>query len=160
MIVMSKSISGYGLPMSILLFKPELDIWAPGEHNGTFRGNQLAFVAAKAALEFRDEIDLDKVVCEKGKIVKEFIENEILVFHQDLKMRGIGLIWGIDCAALGSDFAKQISRESFKRGLILERAGREDCVLKILPPLTIDEEDLIKGLSIIRDAFTVVLSND
>ena len=159
-VVLSKSISGYGFPMSILLFKPELDIWAPGEHNGTFRGNQIAFVAAKAAIDFRDENNLDKAVREKGKIVKEFIEKEILIFHRGLKLRGLGLIWGIDCAALGSGFAKQICRESFKRGLILERAGREDCVLKILPPLTIDAEDLRKGLNIIKDSFALAFSSD
>lgn len=51
-VVMSKSIGGAGLPFALTLFKPELDIWAPGEHNGTFRGNQLAIVAAKAGLEY------------------------------------------------------------------------------------------------------------
>ena len=159
MVVLSKSISGYGFPMSILLFKPEYDIWAPGEHNGTFRGNQIAFVAAKAAIEYREASNLDKVVREKERIVKTFIEKEILGFDRNIKMRGLGLIWGIDCEAFGSDFAKRICLESFERGLILERAGREDCVLKILPPLTIDVEDLEKGLSISRDSFEVVLSS-
>ena len=51
MVTLSKSISGYGLPMSLVLIKPELDIFKPAEHNGTFRGNQMAFVGAKAAIE-------------------------------------------------------------------------------------------------------------
>ena len=48
-VCVSKSISGFGLPMALTLFRPELDVWAPGEHNGTFRGNNLAFVTATTA---------------------------------------------------------------------------------------------------------------
>lgn len=51
LVILSKSISGYGLPMALLLIKEKYDIWAPGEHNGTFRGNQLAIIAATAAIE-------------------------------------------------------------------------------------------------------------
>ncbi|MFC8586505.1 aspartate aminotransferase family protein, partial [Streptomyces sp. NPDC057217] len=47
-VTLSKSISGYGLPMALCLFRPELDLWEPGEHNGTFRGNNPAFVTATA----------------------------------------------------------------------------------------------------------------
>ena len=49
-VVLSKSLSGFGLPMSIVLMKPAHDQWSPGEHNGTFRGNNLAFVTATVAL--------------------------------------------------------------------------------------------------------------
>ena len=72
--MLSKSISGYGLPMSLLLIKPELDKFDPAEHNGTFRGNQLAFVGAKAALEYREQADLDAQVHRKEKIVSDYIE--------------------------------------------------------------------------------------
>lgn len=50
MVTLSKSIGG-GLPMALLLFKPHLDQWKPGEHTGTFRGNNLAFVASKVSLD-------------------------------------------------------------------------------------------------------------
>lgn len=154
MVTLSKSISGYGVPMSILLIKPELDIWAPGEHNGTFRGNQMAFVAAKAAIEYREQSDLEGQVHKKEQIIKEFIRNEILPMNENLVMRGIGLIWGIDCENYGGGaFAKQISQECFKKGLILERAGREDCVVKIMPPLTVGMEELEKGLKIVKEVF-------
>ncbi len=59
-VTLSKSIGGYGFPMSIVLLKPELDIWAPGEHNGTFRGNQVAFVAARAAIDLMLEGDMER----------------------------------------------------------------------------------------------------
>ncbi|MFK4496118.1 diaminobutyrate-2-oxoglutarate transaminase [Bradyrhizobium japonicum] len=51
LVCLAKSVSGYGLPMSLLLLKPEHDVWSPGEHNGTFRGNSLAFVTAAAAID-------------------------------------------------------------------------------------------------------------
>lgn len=57
LVTLSKSIGGYGLPVSLLLLRPELDVWEPGEHTGTFRGNQLAFVAGAAALELWDDPD-------------------------------------------------------------------------------------------------------
>ena len=47
-VTLSKSLSGYGLPFAVVLIKPELDVWKPGEHNGTFRGNNHAFVTATA----------------------------------------------------------------------------------------------------------------
>lgn len=50
-VTVSKSISGYGMPMALTLLRPELDVWEPGEHNGTFRGNNLAFVTATRTLE-------------------------------------------------------------------------------------------------------------
>ena len=72
-VTLSKSIGGYGLPLALTLIKPEIDVWAPGEHNGTFRGNQLAFVAAKAGIEFMlsNNVEVQKRV--KGEIVKNFI---------------------------------------------------------------------------------------
>ena len=78
MVALSKSISGYGLPMSLLLIRPEWDKFLPAEHNGTFRGNQLAFVGAKAALEYREQVDLERQVQEKAALVKDYIETRLL----------------------------------------------------------------------------------
>jgi len=66
-VVLSKSLGGIGLPMALVLMKPEHDQWAPGEHNGTFRGNNLAFVAATKAIElyWRDE-EFSHEIKEKG----------------------------------------------------------------------------------------------
>lgn len=77
--VLSKSIGGYGLPLALTLFKPELDKWAPGEHNGTFRGNQLAFVAAKAGLEYMLNEKVEQQAVKSGEIIKEFIEKKFLL---------------------------------------------------------------------------------
>ena len=156
MVVLSKSISGFGLPMSILLIKPELDNFGPAEHNGTFRGNQLAFVGAAAALEYYKEEDLPSRVKENEKIIKEFLENEILPLDERLSVRGIGMIWGIDFSRIDSNLSKAAMQECVKNGLIIERAGRGDCVLKILPPLVISEENLLKGLKIIENSIISV----
>ncbi|MEM9271687.1 MAG: diaminobutyrate--2-oxoglutarate transaminase [Cyanobacteria bacterium P01_F01_bin.143] len=154
-VVLSKSISGYGFPMSILLIKPELDIWQPGEHNGTFRGNQLAFIGAKAAIEYREDYDLEKDVKIKECFLKNFLTEEILSIDQNIKIRGVGMIWGIDLSDFGgSRFAKAVTARCFEQGLIIERAGREDTVIKILPPLTIEMSTLQKGCSIIKQALS------
>lgn len=148
MVVLSKSIGGYGMPFALTLIKPDIDIWAPGEHNGTFRGNQLAIVAAKAGLEFMKENHIEKEVQRKEKIVSEFLEKEIKPLNEKFEIRGIGLIWGIETH--DGKLAKEISQECFKNGLIVERAGRNNSVVKLMPALTIDDNTLIKGLSILK----------
>ncbi|MVO98792.1 diaminobutyrate--2-oxoglutarate transaminase [Paenibacillus lutrae] len=158
MVVLSKSISGYGLPMSLLLLKPELDQWAPGEHNGTFRGNQLAFVAAKAALEYRRESLLEEQVMHKEAYIRQFLEQQIMPLHPALTMRGIGLIWGIDMAGVPDPEApRKIAKLCFENGLIIERAGRNDTVIKIMPPLMISPAALKEGCEIILAGMQTVL---
>lgn len=153
MVVLSKSITGYGLPMSLLLLKPELDIWEPGEHNGTFRGNQMAFVAAKAALIYREESKLEESVKETEKFIKNYIEQNILPLDPNLYARGIGLIWGIDCSKLGGgDFAKEVCQECFSKNMIIARAGRGDSVVKLMPALTIKFDELKEGCKIVRES--------
>ena len=154
MVVLSKSIGAYGMPFALTLFKPELDKWAPGEHNGTFRGNQLAIVAAKAGLEFMKENNIEQEVQRKAIIVKEFLEKEIKAINDKFEIRGIGLIWGIETH--DGALAKEISKECFKSGLIVERAGRNNSVVKLMPTLTVDDETLIKGLNILKDTFSTV----
>lgn len=154
MVVLSKSISGYGFPMSLLLIKPELDAWNPGEHTGTFRGNQLAFVGGTAALEYRKLINLEQDVQVKEFFLKRFLTKEIAPINPNIEIRGIGMIWGIDLAKFGgSDFAQKITSLCFELGLIVERVGRNDTVIKILPPLTIQMPTLQKGCAIIKKAF-------
>ena len=159
MVTLSKSIGGYGFPMSLLLIREELDIWKPAEHNGTFRGNQVAFVAAKKAIEFNIENNIDGEVKRKGELVKEFVEKNILPLDDSIVLRGIGLIWGIDFGKLenGGDIAHRIADKCFEKNMIIERAGRGDSVLKILPPLTISDEELLKGLEIILASAKEVL---
>lgn len=159
MVTLSKSIGGIGMPMALLLIRPDKDIWKPAEHNGTFRGNQLAFVAGKAAIEYMVEHDLDKEAARKGAIIEAFICNEILPLDPRLSHRGIGMMWGIECAGAGGDpFSEAIIEACFERKLILERAGRDSSVVKLMPTLVIEDDVLLKGLQIVKEAFVEVLS--
>lgn len=159
MVTLSKSISGYGYPMSLLLMKPELDVFNPGEHNGTFRGNQVAFVGAKAALELREMLDLESKTKRDGEYIRQFVETRLLPLDKRLEHRGIGMIHGIDFEALGDEsLSGRVAEECFRLGLIIERAGRKDCVLKIMPALTIEKDELIAGLEIIEKAMIKYLS--
>jgi diaminobutyrate-2-oxoglutarate transaminase len=152
-ITVSKSISGYGLPMSLVLLAPELDLWEPGEHTGTFRGNQLAFVAATTALRLFEEEDLESRTSANAKWVSDRL-CELCRLDRRLEARGVGMIWGLDTGALDptGGLAAAISTTCFANGLVVERVGRNDTVLKVLPPLTIDLETLDAGLSILSDA--------
>ncbi len=157
MVVLSKSISGFGMPMALLLMKPELDIFRPAEHNGTFRGNQLSFVGGKAGIEYFNNFHIGEEVQRKAKIIDNFMKNEILPIDSRLSYRGIGLIWGIDFMKIDGKKALDCSHACFDKGLVIELAGRHDSVLKLMPALTIEDEVLNEGLQIIKDSVISVL---
>jgi diaminobutyrate-2-oxoglutarate transaminase len=159
-VTVSKSISGYGLPMAITLLKPELDLWKPAEHTGTFRGNNLAFVTAAAALRLFDDLGLEERVSANAVVIANELEREIAPLDAALEIRGIGMIWGVDTTGIDPTgaLAKRIGTQCFADGLVIERTGRNDTVLKLLPPLTIDEETLKAGIAILSAATRACLS--
>lgn len=150
-VCLSKSLSGYGLPLSVTLIKPEHDIWQPGEHNGTFRGNNHAFVTATASLDFWKEESFEKEILEKSEIVREFLNN-IVSNYPEIKgeVRGRGLMIGIASEVEG--LAEKVAAAAFEKGLIMETAGPNDEVFKLFPALTIPKDDLNKGLEIIEES--------
>lgn len=157
MVTLSKSIGGCGMPMSVLLMKPELDAWEPGQHTGTFRGNQLSLVAGKAGLTYMVEHDLLAEVRRKGELVAKFLHDEILPLDARINDRGIGLLWGIDFSAFGKDMTKPLIAACFRNGLIVERVGRENNVLKLMPPLVIEDALLYRGLGILKKSIQEIL---
>ncbi|MEM8702029.1 MAG: diaminobutyrate--2-oxoglutarate transaminase [Pseudomonadota bacterium] len=151
-VVLSKSVGGFGLPMALVLMKPEHDVWKPGQHNGTFRGNNLAFVAATVALEhyWRDFEFYDEV-----KAKAEHIEERLghLVAQNpalELNYRGKGFVWGLESNA-DPQIAGMIQTMSFERGLIIETCGRDDQVLKFLAPLTSSLKELDRGFDTLTE---------
>lgn len=156
-VTLSKSIGGCGMALSIVLFKPELDIWEPGQHTGTFRGNQLSLVAGKAGLEIFVEQQLDKDVQRKAKLVESFLRDEIATMDSRITYRGIGLLWGVDFAGFDRDMTKPLIAACFKNGLIAERVGRDNSVLKLMPPLVISDEQLLAGLQILKKSLMEIL---
>jgi len=157
MVMLAKSLSGFGLPMSLLLFKPELDLFKPGEHNGTFRGNQLGFVGAVAGLEYMEQNDMLGGVVKKAKIVEDFLNTRIKAIDDRLVIRGVGLIWGMDFINIDPALSKDVMLKCFDMNLVIERAGSNDSVVKIMPPLTIGEPELMEGLEIVEKAIKAVL---
>ena len=156
LVTLSKALGGLGLPMSLVLIAPEIDVWKPAEHTGTFRGNNLAFVAATAALQFWRTGEFSAEVARKGRILEQLL-SEIQARHprQQLRVRGRGLIYGLQMPR--PDLAKAVSREAFRQGIIIELAGPNDEVLKFLPPLVIEEAILRKGVSMLSQIVASVL---
>ncbi|WFE68537.1 diaminobutyrate--2-oxoglutarate transaminase [Thiomicrospira sp. R3] len=149
-VTVSKSI-GTGLPMSIVLMKPHVDIWEPGEHTGTFRGNSHAFIAGSAVLELWRNDDFSASIRSKGAQVEKVFKDIQAQFPNYITdVRGLGMIWGMESMVEG--FCNEVSRQAFLRGLIMETAGAADQVLKFLAPLVISETELSEGFEILHEA--------
>ncbi len=157
LVCLSKSISGLGLPMALVLIRPDLDIWEPGEHNGTFRGFNPAFVTGAAALSYWEDDTFQRETECKGRWVAERL-SALAARHlpEGAAVRGRGLIQGLALAPEG--LAARVARLAFERGLVIEPAGPRDDVLKLLPPLTIDDAGLAAGLDILEESLRQALS--
>jgi diaminobutyrate-2-oxoglutarate transaminase len=152
-VTMSKSLSGYGLPFAIVLIRRDVDVWKPGEHNGTFRGNNHAFVTAAAALHhyWKTPKFAEELVA-KGDYLGKRLQGFVDRFPADLvEVKGRGMMRGVACA--DPDKAARVTANAFRNGLIIERAGTYDEVIKFLMPLTIGQADLDEGLDVLEYAF-------
>ncbi|WP_051062859.1 diaminobutyrate--2-oxoglutarate transaminase [Ilumatobacter nonamiensis] len=159
-VCLSKSLSAYGLPFAIVLLDPRWDVFTPGEHNGTFRGNNLAFVTAAAALKqwWSDDaltLDVRRRASMIEKTLTSLVDEHPGLFEDH---RGRGLIQGVRCVE--ADDASRICAGAFERGLLLETAGPDDDVVKLLPPLTISDDELQRGLDIISDVVEQAVEED
>lgn len=157
-VTLSKSLSGYGLPFSLVLLRPELDLWKPGEHNGTFRGNNHAFVTATQALKLYWSNDhFQQEIIHKAKIITRKLQAIVDTYKPlALQVKGRGFMQGIECKH--GDIADAICRQAFEQKMIIETAGNIGQVVKCFCPLTISEEDLLKGLKILEQSFAAVAS--
>lgn len=148
-VTLSKSLSGYGLPLSVVLIKPELDVWKPGEHNGTFRGNNHAFITAAATIEhYWSTPDFAQSVAEKGEHLRKRLQILVDCFAPDLvDVRGRGMMIGVRCA--DPERAAAVTKRAFQHGLVIERCGPEDEVIKCMMPLTTSYAELDEGIDIL-----------
>lgn len=148
-VTLAKSLSGMGLPFALTLLRPEFDVWSPGEHNGTFRGNNHAFVTAEAALRhFWADGAFAADVARRGKLLQARLER--IAKEHRLSTRGRGMMRGIDVGS--GEIASAITSACFDRGLIIETSGAHDEIVKVLAPLTIDDALLGAGLDILEQA--------
>jgi len=154
-VCLAKSLSGSGLPMALLLIKPELDVFAPGEHNGTFRGNNLAFVTAAAALDLWSETGLAESAALRAQTVRDWMRMTVAEFPVlGLEIKGLGMMTGLRFA--DAALANRVARDAFARGVLIETAGPHDEVLKIMPPLTIEANVLADGLTRVHAAIAEI----
>jgi diaminobutyrate-2-oxoglutarate transaminase len=155
-IVASKALSGIGQPIAIILYDERLDTWAPGAHTGTFRGNQLAFAAGVETVRIMRRDDVLGNVRERGAQVQERLD--VLRDHPCVRdVRGRGLMWGIElaapnCGLPAGELAAQVQTEALAAGLIVELGGRDDCVVRLLPPLNVSAEVIDTACSILISA--------
>ncbi|PDT64511.1 diaminobutyrate--2-oxoglutarate transaminase [Bradyrhizobium ottawaense] len=155
-VVMSKSLSGYGLPLSMLLIREKVDAWLPGEHTGTFRGNNLALVSATAAINnyWRSQA-FSQAIDRTGQVMRRRLDAVAAEHGNRFTVRGRGMALGFDCQ--NAEIAGTTARIAFDKGLMIERCGATDQVIKFLPALTIDLETLSKGLEIFEDSLREAL---
>src|SRR3546814_3357498 len=134
------------LPFAITLFRPELDVWSPGEHNGTFRGNNHAFVTATAALRhFWSDRAFVEDIRRRGDYLGARLER--IANEHGLSTRGRGMMRGLNMES--GDSAQTVISACFERGLIIETSGAHDEIVKVLAPLTLEDAVLTAGLDII-----------
>ncbi len=154
-VCLSKSLGG-GLPLAINLIKPEIDQWKPGEHTGTFRGNNLAFVAGRAVLENWAD-DFEAKITVRSLMVQSRLKRLAAQYQKKgVSYRGKGMIWGLDVGK--GEIAKAIIDEAFAGGLLIESSGADDEVLKVMAALTIELPLLEEGLDILEQAINKVLN--
>ncbi|WP_028467002.1 MULTISPECIES: diaminobutyrate--2-oxoglutarate transaminase [Nisaea] len=153
-VTMAKSLSGMGLPFAMVLLRPDLDIWSPAEHNGTFRGNNHAFVTARVTLEkFWSDASFSQKVEAKAELLEERLKK--IAIKTGGKVKGRGMFRGVDVGS--GELADEICRECFENGLIIETSGAFGEVVKVLAPLSIDVGLFEQGLDIMANAADSVI---
>lgn len=153
-VCLSKSISGMGLPMSVLLIEPKLDVWSPGEHNGTFRGFNYAFVTATEALRhYWASPNFDMELQARSVQMRDTVDGWMRGFPRHVRrVSCLGMFAGIQLAS--ETIASDIRQRCFERGLIIELCGSESDTIKLLPPVVISHDELDGGLHILGEALT------
>ena len=155
-IVASKALSGIGQPVSIIMYDEKLDVWAPGAHTGTFRGNQVAFATGARAVEIvkRDNV-LGNVSARSAQIRRRLNILRTNPWVRDV--RGRGLMWGIELAdpstgTWAAELAERVQARALRGGLIVELGGRNDCVVRLLPPLNVTADVVDTACDILIEA--------
>jgi diaminobutyrate-2-oxoglutarate transaminase len=157
LVCLSKSLSGYGLPLSMVLIRPDLDIWSPGEHNGTFRGCNLSFVTARSAiLNYWSSGQLTALLHQNSRILDRWLlETAASLGFDRSAVRGRGMIRGLALAE--GALAAGASQKAFEKGVLIETSGSRAEVLKFLPPLCIEPALLEQALATLGQVLLEVL---
>jgi diaminobutyrate-2-oxoglutarate transaminase len=151
-LVLSKAIGG-SLPMAVILYHEKFDLWKPGAHAGTFRGNQLAMATGLATLRYIREQDLTTHVSQMGdRFMCQFQQIQAAFPATIVDVRGRGLMLGVELSEFASTHSRQLQKECLKRGLIVELGGRNGSVVRFLPPLIISADEVDQVCQIFGEA--------
>lgn len=166
--VLSKAIGG-SLPLAVVVYREDLDVWEPGAHAGTFRGNQLAMAAGAATLAYVRENGLAERAAALGSRMIAQLQSLADDFGCVGDVRGRGLMIGVELVdpekppsspggphPAAPELAVAVQRECLRRGLIVELGGRNSSVVRLLPPLTISDEQASAVLNRLADAVAEV----
>lgn len=157
-VTMSKALGGVGFPISCVAYKDELDIWPPGKHIGTFRGNTVAYAAGNAALQFMIENRLAEHTSQLGGKMLERLKEIVKESEIVGEARGKGLMFGIEIVHdkaskdPAPELAQKIRTLCHRSGLLVEIGGHYNNVVRFLPPLILTEDLAHKGIEIFADA--------
>lgn len=150
-VCLSKSLSGSGNPLSIVLIRPDMDMWNPGEHSGTFRGNNLAFVTAGAMCKMWSDAEFTAAVERTTIKLQEHLDRLVKKFPECIEQkRGRGLMAGLKCRS--QDVVGRVHDFAFENGLLIESSGPNRDVIKVLPPITIADDELDCAITILENA--------
>ncbi|WIV62235.1 aminotransferase class III-fold pyridoxal phosphate-dependent enzyme [Amycolatopsis nalaikhensis] len=156
-VVASKALSGMGLPVAVILYHRRLDVWTPGAHTGTFRGNQAAFAAGAETVRIMRRDNVLANVRRRGEQLARLLE--VLRDRPWVReVRGIGLMWGIELSSPhdgrpAGGYARAVRAHALRNGLILELGGRDDAVVRLLPPLNVTADVVETASRILVEAF-------
>lgn len=160
-ITVSKALGGIGMPISVIIYNKKMDTWDIGTHIGTFRGNQLAFAAGR---EFMNIMERDNIL-ENVKSESQYIYERLETLKERYSIlgdvRGIGMMIGVEIKdptgkKRESALAKQLKKIAIENGLIIELGGRDDKVIRLLPPLNVPRDVVIQALEILEIAINKV----
>ena len=158
-ICLAKGLGGFGTPIAMNLVNPEHDEhWLPSEHTGTFRGQNLSFVAGRIGLDYFRDQQLMQEVLRKGAQIRQALEN-IADKHAaaEFQVRGKGMMQAIDLGDGG--IVKRVAGHCFELGLLVGPCGTGGRVIKVIPPLTIPDDDLAEGLALLQRAIELAMES-
>jgi len=150
LVCLAKGIGGYGTPLGLLLIKPEHDQWKPGEHTGTFRGQDLSFVAGAEGLDYLADKKFMDEVNQKGKRIHARLDKIAKGLPIETEVRGRGMIQGLDMGS--GERVSKVVKHGFENGLLIPSCGPGGRVVKLTPPLTIEDDTLEEGLDLLEQA--------
>ncbi|WP_408056168.1 diaminobutyrate--2-oxoglutarate transaminase family protein [Streptomyces ureilyticus] len=177
--VLSEAIGG-SLPLAVVVCRDDLDVRQPGAHADTFRGNQLAMAAGAATLAYVRENRLAERAARLGARMLAQLRGLAADFPCIGDVRGRGLMIGVELVdpeevpksaaevaetaggtvggprPAAPELAVAVQRECLRRGLIVELGGRHSSVVRLLPPLTITDEQANAVLERLSEAVAAV----